>query len=65
MTRAFSRGSAALSSVLQYSTIPFSVLLGYLFWDDHPDMLGWAGMVLIAAAGLVSTWRTLALARRT
>lgn len=64
MTRAFSRGSAALSSVLQYSTIPFSVLLGFLFWDDHPDMLGWAGMVLIAAAGLVSTWRTLALARR-
>jgi len=64
MTRAFSRGSAALSSVLQYSTIPFSILLGYLFWDDRPDTLAWLGMLLIAAAGLVSTWRTLVAARR-
>jgi len=64
MTRAFSRGSAALCSVLQYSTIPISILLGYLFWNDRPDTLAWLGMLLIAAAGLVSTWRTLVAARR-
>lgn len=64
MTRAFSRGSAALSSVLQYSTIPFSILLGYLFWNDQPDALAWLGMLLIAAAGLTSTWRTLREAQR-
>ncbi|MDX3904249.1 MAG: DMT family transporter [Pigmentiphaga sp.] len=64
MTRAFSRGSAALSAVLQYSTIPFSILLGYLFWDDRLDALAWLGMLLIATAGLVSTWRTMAAARR-
>jgi S-adenosylmethionine uptake transporter len=59
MTRAFSRGSAALSAVLQFSTIPFSVLLGFLFWNDHPDGFAWLGIVLIAAAGLLSTWRTM------
>ncbi|VCU71338.1 EamA-like transporter family protein [Pigmentiphaga humi] len=64
MTRAFSRGSAALSSVLQYSTIPFSILLGYLFWADQPDGIAWLGMLLIASAGLASTWRTLVLSRR-
>lgn len=60
MTRAFSQGSAALSAVLQYATIPFSVLLGFLFWNDSPDTFAWIGIVLIAAAGLLSTWRTMA-----
>ncbi len=63
MTRAFSRGSAALSAVLQYSTIPFSILLGFLFWDDIPDIVAWLGMLLIVAAGLLSTWRTLILSK--
>lgn len=59
MTRAFSRGSAALSAVLQYATIPFSVLLGFMYWDEHPDGFAWLGIVLIAVAGLLSTWRTM------
>ncbi|SIK48966.1 Uncharacterised protein [Mycobacteroides abscessus subsp. abscessus] len=58
--RAFSQGSAALSAVLQYATIPFSVLLGFLFWNESPDGFAWVGIVLIAAAGLLSTWRTMA-----
>ncbi|QEI07340.1 DMT family transporter [Pigmentiphaga aceris] len=58
VTRAFGRGSALLSAALQYSTIVFSAGLGYLFWNDAPDALGWAGMGLIVLAGLISTWCT-------
>jgi S-adenosylmethionine uptake transporter len=58
VTRAFGRGSALLSAALQYSTIVFTAGLGYLFWGDAPDALGWAGMGLIVLAGLISTWCT-------
>lgn len=58
MTRAFGRGSALLTAALQYSTIIFAALLGIVFWGDVPDIMAWAGMCFIIAAGLLSTWRT-------
>jgi S-adenosylmethionine uptake transporter len=58
MTRAFGLGSALLTAALQYTTIIFAALLGVVFWDDRPDSLAWAGMILIIASGLLSIWRT-------
>ena len=58
MTRAFGLGSALLTAALQYSTIIFAVLLGWLMWGDIPDLIAWSGMVLIVASGLLSSWRT-------
>lgn len=58
MTRAFGLGSALLTAALQYTTIIFAALLGIAFWDDIPDPIAWAGMALIIASGLMSTWRT-------
>lgn len=58
MTRAFGLGSTLLTAALQYATIIFAALLGIVFWDDHPDLIAWAGMALIIASGLLSIWRT-------
>lgn len=58
LTRAFGLGSPLLSAALQYTTIIFAAVLGIVFWDDVPDTLAWAGMGLVIAAGLLSTWRT-------
>lgn len=58
MTRAFGLGSALLTAALQYTTIIFAVLLGWIFWSDMPDLFAWAGMGLIVASGLLSSWRT-------
>lgn len=58
MTRAFGLGSALLSAALQYTIIIFASLLGYLVWNDIPDMIAISGMVLIVAASLLSIWST-------
>ncbi len=58
MTRAFGLGSALLTAALQYTTIIFAAVLGFVFWGDLPDIVAWAGMALIIASGLLSIWRT-------
>lgn len=58
MTRAFGLGSALLTAALQYSTIIFAALLAAVLWDQIPDWVAWAGMILIVVSGLLSTWRT-------
>ncbi len=55
MTRAYSKGATLVVANLQYSGIVFAALYSlFLFGDDIP-MLGWAGMALIVASGIVAT----------
>jgi len=58
MTRAFGAGSALLTAALQYFTIIFAAGWGMLIWGDAIDVIAWAGMALIIASGLLSTWQT-------
>lgn len=64
LTRAFGSGSPLLSAALQYSTIIFSAFIGIMVWRNAPDVLAWLGMGMVILAGLLSAWRTLALADR-
>src|SRR5690625_5177690 len=64
MTRAFGHGSTLLTAALQYATIVFATLLGVLLWRDTPDTLVWVGILLIIGSGLLSTWRTYEISRR-
>ena len=64
LTRAFGSGSPLLSAALQYTTIIFSACIGILVWQNAPDVLAWLGMAMVIMAGLLSAWRTLALADR-
>jgi len=58
MTRAFGLGSTLLAAVLQYATIIFGAVLGFVVWGDIPERIALGGIVLIISAGLLSIWRT-------
>ena len=55
MTRAYSRGPTMLVANLQYSGIVFAAIYGLALFGDRIDVVGWAGMALIVASGLVAT----------
>jgi S-adenosylmethionine uptake transporter len=41
---------------MQYSGIVFAALFGLLLMDEEIDPLGWAGMAVIVASGLMATF---------
>jgi drug/metabolite transporter (DMT)-like permease len=59
MTRAYSRaktpGGTLLVANLQYSGIVFAAVYSVALFGDHIDGLGWGGMTLIVASGIVAT----------
>jgi S-adenosylmethionine uptake transporter len=55
MTRAYSRGSTLLVANLQYSGIVFGAFYSLLLFGDQIPLLGWAGMGVIVASGLLAT----------
>ncbi len=57
MTRAYRLGNTLVTANLQYTGIVFSSLFGVLIWDDAPGWMGWVGMVIILASGMLATYR--------
>lgn len=55
MTRAYSRGPTMLVANLQYAGIVFAAIYGLVLFGDQIEWVGWAGMALIVASGLVAT----------
>ena len=41
----------------RYLGLLWALLLGWLFWGDVPNPLGWAGMACLVAAGLAMLWQ--------
>jgi drug/metabolite transporter (DMT)-like permease len=54
MTRAYGTGNTLVVGSLAYSTIVFSTLFMVSFWDDRLTPMGWAGIVVIVASGLIA-----------
>lgn len=46
-------GEMSLVAPFRYSGLLFALLLGYVVWDDVPNVLGWAGIFLLAISGLL------------
>ena len=57
MTRAYRLGNTLVTANLQYTGIVFSSLFGVLIWDDAPGWIGWLGMAIILASGMLATYR--------
>ena len=55
MTRAYTHGATMVVANLQYSGIVFAALYGWLLFDDRIPWIGWAGMALVIASGIVAT----------
>jgi drug/metabolite transporter (DMT)-like permease len=54
MTHAYRIGHTMAMSTLSYSTIAYASLFDLLIWHDTLPLLGWIGMLLIVASGVVS-----------
>lgn len=55
MTRAYSQGATLVAANLQYSGIVFGALYSLLLFGDLIPLLGWLGMLVIIASGLLAT----------
>lgn len=56
-TSAYREAPASTLAPVNYMHIAFATLLGWQVFQQLPDVLGFAGMGLIAAAGLLAAWR--------
>ncbi|WP_137111686.1 DMT family transporter [Rhodobacter sp. SY28-1] len=56
-TSAYREAPASTLAPVNYMHIAFATILGWLVFQQLPDALGFAGMALIAAAGLLAAWQ--------
>jgi drug/metabolite transporter (DMT)-like permease len=57
LTSAYREAPAATLAPVNYLHIAFATVLGWLAFAQVPDATGFAGMALIAAAGLLAAWQ--------
>lgn len=50
-------GDLSVVAPFRYTVIPLSLVLGYLFWDDIPDVIAMFGILLVMGAGLYTLQR--------
>lgn len=55
MTRAYASGATLLVANLQYMGIVFAGAYSVVIFDDRLPLVGWAGMALIIASGILAT----------
>ncbi len=56
VARALKYAPANIVAPFQYMQLIGSVVVGYLFFGDFPDFLGWIGAAIIVGAGLYIGW---------
>jgi len=57
-------GDVAFVAPFRYTILLWAILLGYLVFDDVPDLATWIGSAIIVATGLFTFWREQRLAAR-
>ena len=55
MTRAYSKGATLVVASMQYSGIVFAVIYSLVLFGDHIAPMGWLGIAVIVASGLLAT----------
>lgn len=53
LTQAYRLAEASLVAPFEYAALVWGLLWGWLFWRDWPDMVDWAGIAVLVAAGLI------------
>jgi drug/metabolite transporter (DMT)-like permease len=56
VARALTNAPANIVAPFQYMQLLGSVVVGYFFFGDFPDLLGWVGAAIIVAGGLYIGW---------
>jgi drug/metabolite transporter (DMT)-like permease len=57
MIMALRTGEIAVVAPFRYAPVPLALLLGYLWWEDLPDTLGFLGTALVLCAGIYTLHR--------
>jgi drug/metabolite transporter (DMT)-like permease len=55
LTLAYQRGHTLLVSLLGYSQVVFTSIVGIVIWNEHLPAMSWIGMALVIASGGVAT----------
>jgi drug/metabolite transporter (DMT)-like permease len=64
LTQAYRVAEASVVAPFEYTGLIWSVILGFLFWNEWPDAQGWAGIAIIISAGLYVLHREQQVKRR-
>ncbi|HKQ29844.1 MAG TPA: DMT family transporter, partial [Burkholderiales bacterium] len=54
MTRAYGLAPASQVGPFCYATVIFAGLIGWMFWDEIPDVMSIVGTVMVCAAGILT-----------
>ncbi|SEO04331.1 EamA domain-containing membrane protein RarD [Salinihabitans flavidus] len=57
ISQAYRISEASVIAPLEYAAMPMAILLGLLVFGEWPDLVAWAGMILIVGAGVFVAWR--------
>ncbi len=57
MTQAFRFAPAAVVAPFDYTALIWATLIGWLIWNEIPDLMTWAGAAIIIASGVFIVWR--------
>ena len=52
LTEAYRAAEANVVAPFEYTALVWSVLFGWIFWNDLPDVTDWGGMAIIIGAGI-------------
>ena len=64
LAQAYRVGSASIVAPFEYTSLPFAVFWGWLFWQNIPDMDTILGSLLIVGSGLYIVHREMSVGRR-
>ena len=57
LTQAYRVAEASVVTPFEYTGLIWSVIYGWVFWQDWPNGSDWAGIAIIVGAGLYILWR--------
>ncbi len=57
LTQAYRIAEASVVTPFEYTGLLWSVIYGWVFWQQWPDATAWGGIAIIIGAGLYVLWR--------
>jgi drug/metabolite transporter (DMT)-like permease len=57
MTYSYRYAEASTIAPLEYASMIMAIILGYVFFEEIPNVWVWIGAPLVIAAGLIVLWR--------
>lgn len=65
LSYSFRYADASLLAPFEYLSLPFALIVGFVFWNELPDALALSGAGLIVACGILLVFKELRMSRET